>query len=145
MRGEFEIPGCEIWASANLEARPISVVPRQRRMRLNFTREFEFGDAAKILAQDFFFDFELMLVSGVLVVAPATAAEVRAWRRDAMRRGLDDGVGASASEAGLFFGDLCVNFFFGENERDENGLTASMVVGRKARESVAAIDELFNV
>ena len=54
-----------------------------------------------------------------------------------------------AGETGLFFGDGGFDFFAGENERDEYGLTASAVFmagrsGRKASEAVAAVDELFN-
>ena len=47
-------------------------------MDFNLARQFQFGDAQQVLAQDFFLDFELMLVSGVLVVAPATAPKMGA-------------------------------------------------------------------
>jgi hypothetical protein len=54
-------------------------------MHLDFAREFQLGDAAKIFAQDFCFDFELVIVGGVLIMASATAGEVRTWRRDTVR------------------------------------------------------------
>jgi hypothetical protein len=114
-------------------------------VQLNFTCQLEPGDAAEVLAQDFFFDLELMFVACVLVVASAAAAEVWTRGRNAVRRRLDDCRGVSAGEAGLFFGDGSFDFFFGENKGNEDSLTASTVVGRKASESVAAIDQLFNV
>jgi hypothetical protein len=50
-----------------------------------------------------------------------------------------------AREAGLFFGDCGFDFFSGENKGDKDSLAASAVVGRKAGESVATVDQLFNV
>ena len=86
-----------------------------------------------------------MLVSGVLVVTTTTAAEVGAWRGDAIPRWLDDRGGAGASEARFFFGDLCLDFFLLENEGNEDRLASTAVVGSKASEAVAAIDEFLNV
>ena len=54
-------------------------------MDLNFALQFELGDAPQIFAQDFFLDFELMLVAGVLIMASAAAAEMWARRLDAVR------------------------------------------------------------
>ncbi len=114
-------------------------------MYLDFVLQFELGDAAQVLAQDFFLDFELLLVAGVLVVASAAAAKMRTGRRNAVRRWLDDRRGLGAGEAGLFFGENGFDFFSGKNEGNENGLAASASVGGKTSESVAAVDELFNV
>jgi hypothetical protein len=50
-----------------------------------------------------------------------------------------------AGETGLFFGESGFDFLSGENEGNEDGLAASVRVGRKTSESVTAIDELFNV
>src|SRR5580700_3766449 len=100
-------------------------------MDLNFALQFELGDAPQILAQDFFLDFELMLVSRVLIVASAAAAEVWARCLDPVRRRLYNSFGLGAGEAGLFFGDCGFDLFSGENERDEDGLAASAVlIGR---------------
>jgi hypothetical protein len=79
-------------------------------VHLNFASELEFGDAAQVFAQDFCFDFELVLVGGVLVVASSAAAEVRTRGRDAVRRSLDDCRGVRPGEAGLFFGDCDLTF-----------------------------------
>ena len=86
-----------------------------------------------------------MLISSVLVMASAAAAEMRAWRGDALRGRLDDHRGLSTGEAGLFLGECGFDFLSGENKRDECGFAFSARVGGKAGESVAAIDKLFNI
>ena len=149
MRSEFEISGGEVWVCVHLKARAIAVIPGRRRMHLNLTGKFELGDAAQILAQDFFLDIELMVVVGMLIVTSATAGEMRTGRRYAVRGGLHDCGSMSAREAGLFFGDRGVDFFAGENKGNEDGFAAAAVLigglrGGKAGESVAAVDELFN-
>lgn len=68
-------------------------------MRLDLASKLDLGNAAQILAQDFRFDFQLMIVSGVLVVASAAAREVRARRRNALARRLDDGGSTGARKA----------------------------------------------
>ena len=82
-------------------------------MDLNFALQFELGDAAQVLAQDFFLDLELVLVAGVLVMTSAAAAEVRTRRMGAVRRGLEDCRGAGAGEAGLLFGERGLDFLSG--------------------------------
>jgi hypothetical protein len=114
-------------------------------VNLNFALWFELGDAAQVLAQDFLLDFELMLVTGVLIVAASAAAEVGTGWLDAVRGRLYDCRSMGAGEAGLFFGDGCFDFFSGEDKRDEDGLAASAGVGWEAGESVSTVDELFNV
>jgi hypothetical protein len=118
-------------------------------VHLDFALQFELGDPAQIFTQDFFFDFELMLVAGVLVVASAAAAEVLTVWFNPMWRRLEDGLRLSASEAGLLFGEGGFNFLSGENQRDEHGFTASVLVtwrtGGEAGETVAAVDEFFNI
>ena len=117
-------------------------------MHFDFALQFELGDAAQVLAQDFFLDFQLVCVTGVLVVASAAAAEVLAIWLDAMRRSFEDRFRARTSEARLFFGERRFDFFSGQNQRDEDSLAVSAVVtrgsGRKAREAVAAVDKFFD-
>ena|SRR5580704_3415205 len=96
-------------------------------MDLNFALQFELGDAPQVLAQDFFLDFELMLVAGVLVVASPAAAEMWTRRVDSVWRRSYDGFGLGAGEAGLLFRDDDFDLFSGENEGDEHGLAASAV------------------
>ena len=62
-----------------------------------------------------------------------------------MRRRLYDAGNLCTSEARLFFGERSLDFFSGENKGDEYGLAAATIVGGQASQSVAAIDELFNV
>src|SRR5271169_2008771 len=149
MRREFEISRSEVGLGPHLEARAIAIVPGRRRMHLDFAFEFELGDAAKVFAQDFFFDFELVLVGGVLIVASSTASEVWTRRLCAVRRRLYYFAGLGASEAGFFFGEGDFDLLSCKDERDEQCLAASAVFigrrsGRKASESIAAVDELFN-
>jgi hypothetical protein len=73
-------------------------------------------------------------------------------RRDAVRRRLYDGGGVRTGEAGFFFGDNGFDLFSGEDKGNEDSFAASAVFitiavrsGRKTSESVAAIDQLFNV
>lgn len=126
-------------------------------MRLDCAIEFELRDPAQVLAQDFFLDLELMLVAGMLIVASAAAGEVWARRQRAVRGGLENLVGLGAREAGFLFGGGGFDFLSGKNEGNEYGLAASTVAvliagraitgraGGKTSESVAAVDQLFNV
>jgi hypothetical protein len=86
-----------------------------------------------------------MLVARILILASATAGEIGTGGRDAMRRRLDDRHGLGAGEAWLFLRNRGFDFFSGENEGNEYGFAASAVVGRETSESVAAVDELFDV
>lgn len=117
-------------------------------MHLDFALQFELGDAAQILLENFFLDFELMIVGGVLIVASAASAEIFALGLDAVRRSFDERFRARTSEARFFFCDRRFDFFSGENERDEDGFAASAVVTRRiggeTGESVSAVDEFFN-
>ena len=96
-------------------------------------------------AFDFFLDRELVLVAGVLVVASSAVRIIRTGRGRAMRRRFCDAGDPGAGEARLLFGDGGLDFLSRENKGDEYGLAAPTVVGGQARQSVAAIDELFNV
>ena len=77
----LKYPSGELRSRAHLQARTIAIVPGRRGMHLNLALEFKLGDAPQVLAQNFFLDFELMLVAGVLVVAASTAREIRTRRR----------------------------------------------------------------
>ncbi len=145
MGGKLEVPGGEPRVSANLQAGAIAIIPGRGGMDFDFRLEFQFGDTAQVLAQDFLLDFELMLVSGVLVMASATTAEMRAGRGDALRRRFDDRRGVRTGEARFFLGERGLDFLSGENKRDEYGFAFTARIGREAGESVAAVDELFNV
>jgi hypothetical protein len=113
-------------------------------MDFNVEGQVELGRAPQALTQNFFLDLELVLVTGVLVVATATAAKIWAGRLDAMGRWLDDGFHRRSRESRLLLGQGGIDFFSRQNEGDEDGLAASTVVGRQAGEAITAIDQLFD-
>ena len=82
-------------------------------MHLDFALQFEFGDAAQVLAQDFFLDLELVLVAGVLIVASAAAGEVWTGWLGAVRGRLYYFARLGAGESGLLFGERGFDFFSG--------------------------------
>ena len=110
-----------------LQPRSIAIVPGRRRVRLNFALQLELGDAPQVLAQDFFLDFELVLVAGVLVMASAATGIIRTRWLNAVRRRFHDCFGVGACESGFFFGECGFDFLSGENERNEYGLAASEI------------------
>jgi hypothetical protein len=114
-------------------------------MQLDFTVQFQLGDATEVFDQNFFFDFQLMVVGGVLIVASSASPKVRARWRDAMWRGIYNRARAGARKARFLSEKRGLNFFPGKDERNKYGFAAATVVGRKASKSVAAIDELLNV
>ena len=113
-------------------------------MDVQFRVQFQLGDAAKIFLQNGSFDLELMFVVGVLIVASATALEVRTSRSDASRRGSENLLQPGASKPRLLFAQDCFHAFAGQHEGHKHSLARAMFVGRKPRQSFAAIDQLFN-
>jgi hypothetical protein len=118
-------------------------------MYIDVKGQLKLGCSSQALSQDFFLDFELMIVGGVLVVASAAAAKMWTGRRNAMRRRLDDGVGLRSRKTRFLFDEGRLNFLTGQDKRDEYGLAATVGfvserIGRKTGESVAAIDQLFD-
>jgi hypothetical protein len=91
-----------------------------------------------------------MLIADVLVLASAATTEMWTGRRDAVRRRLYDCAGVRTGETGFFFGDYGFDLFSGEDKGNEDSFAASagfvaVRSGRKTSESVATIDQLFNV
>lgn len=123
-------------------------------MHLNVKWQFQLGCAAQALAQNFFFDFQLMLVPGVLVVAAAATGVVLATRLDAVCGGLDDGFTCGPCKSRLLLGDGRFNFLSSQDEGDEYGLAASAGffrasivsgrIGRQTGQAVASVDQLFD-
>lgn len=114
-------------------------------MRLDFASRLEFCDAAKILQQNCFLDFELVIIGGVLILAAAAASEVGAPGLHTMWRRLQDGLHAGSRKTALLLTYAGFNFFPRENKRNEYRFTAIVLFGGKARETVAAVDQLFDV
>jgi hypothetical protein len=99
--------------------------------------------------QDLFLNLELVFVAGVLVVASAAAAVILATRLDAMRGGLDDGIGCGAREAGLLLGEGGFDFLSREDKGGKHGFAASVGFiavrsGGQTGEAVAPVDHLFD-
>jgi len=92
----------------------------------------------------FLLDFELVRVGGLLVMASAAAGECGQGGGTRWGEGWII-ASAWAGESGLFLGERGFDFLSGENKGDEDGLPRPRESGRKASESVAAVDELFNV
>src|SRR5208283_5401916 len=96
---------------------------------------------------------ELVLVTGVLVVATAAAGEVWARRLGAVRRRLNDCVDVRAGKTRLLLSEGGLDFFSVEDKGDEDGLAAwtgfvgdsgGAGSGGQTGQAVAAVDQLFN-
>jgi len=71
-----------------------------------------------------------------------------------VRRGLDNGVNRGSRKSGLLLGEASLNFFSGQDKRDENSLaafagficaeTGGGKIGRQTGQAIAAIDQLFD-
>ena len=112
---------------------------------LQFGVQLQLGDATQIFFQDGRLDLELMLVIGVLIVASATAREVRASRSDASRRGCENSFQPGSSKPRLLFAKDCLHAFARQYEGHKHRFARALFVGRKPRQSFAAIDQLFNI
>lgn len=140
----FVITDGEFRLRANFEAGAVAVVPWRRRMDDQFGFQLQLGDAAKIFPQYRSFDFQLMLVTGVLIVAASAGLEIRTIGLDSLRRWLQDFFCVGARESRLFFYEFRLHFFSGKNERQERSFAASVLVGGQAGEAVSAIDQFFD-
>jgi hypothetical protein len=105
---------------------------------------FEFRSAAKRLAENFFFYFELMLIRRVLVVASSARREVWASRRDAVWGWFEDFICGCTGEPGLLLRERGFNFLRREDEWDEHGFAAPGGVSGQTGQAVAAVDQLFD-
>ena len=97
-------------------------------MDLQFAFEFELGRSQQILAQNLLFDFELMFVAGMLVMASSAPREITALWLDAVRGGLDDLFDLTPGKAGLLPSDRGLDFFLGKYKWDEDGLAPGVLV-----------------
>ena len=145
VRVEFVISQCEFGSGVNSEPGTVAVVPRRRRMDLQFRVEFQLGDAAKVFLQNGGFDLELMLVAGVLVVA-ATAASESKDIAASMRCGDAARIRSARARAKPGFCSSRTASTFSPSRT--NGTKAALPrprssAGKRAR-SVAAVNQLLN-
>ena|SRR5579864_804755 len=117
-------------------------------MHFDIERQFELGGATQTLAQDLFLDLELMLVAGMLIMAPAAVAKVGTDGLDPVRRTFDDAFNLCSGKSWLLFGEESFDSFSSEDKGDEYGFAAPTgFIGRtggQAGQAVAAIDHLFD-
>jgi hypothetical protein len=106
--------------------------------------QFHFGDAAKSLLQDRRLDLKLMLVSGVLIMAAATAAEIRTARFYPMRRSLKNHFRAASRKTPLLLEQRSIDSFAFKHKGNEYSFAGAMLIGGQAGEAVASINEFFN-
>lgn len=119
-------------------------------MDLNLTGQIELGYAPQCLAKNFFLDFKLMFVVRVLIVAPSTNAKVGATGQHAMSGGPHDVIGRGSRKPRLLLDKRGLNLLSRKHEGDEYGFATRVGFiqegsGRKASQSVAAINQFFNV
>src|SRR5579864_2840970 len=79
-------------------------------MHFDIERQFELGGATQTLAEDLFLDLELMLVAGMLIMAPAAVAKVGTDGLDPVRRTFDDAFNLCPGKSWLLFGEESSTF-----------------------------------
>src|SRR6202034_3524632 len=154
VRGHFDISRDECGTYLDLQTRPVTIGAGRRGTHLDLERQFQLGGTAQGLAQSLFLDLELLLIADVLIVTPATAAKIWARRLNPVRRGLDNGVNRGSRKSRLLLGEASLNFFSGQDIRDENSLaalagsicaeTGGGKIGGQTGQAIAAIDQLFD-
>jgi hypothetical protein len=144
MRIEFVVAQNKLGCGPNSEAATIAIVPLGRRIYLEFSIQFQLGNAAKILFQDGCFDLKLMLIVSVLVLAATAALKIRAPRRDTQWRSFKDVICPAASESRFLLEQRRFDPFSFENKWQENRLAASVLISRQPRQALATVDQFFN-
>lgn len=97
-------------------------------MHLNRTIKIHFCRSAQRLAQNRFFDLELMFVACVLIMAAAAAREIGASRLDAVRRRFENPTCDGSSKPRFLLGQFPLDFLAFQHEWDENRLAAALLV-----------------
>ena len=100
--------------------------------------------APQILPQNIDFESKLMLISGVLVVAASAPAEIGTGRRDPRGGRSKDVFDSRAGKTFFLLDERGLDSLPGKYEWHEDGFARAALIGRQAREAVAAIDEFFD-
>lgn len=79
------------------------------------------AEAAESFAKNFNLVLKLAFVGNVLIIAAAAAAEMRARRGDAFARGFEHAIEFGADKFFLAIEGAGIDFFAGQDERDEDG------------------------
>ena len=77
-------------------------------------------------------------------MAAAALAGIRTARLDSMRRGFENLLNTGAREAGLLLGNLGLDTFAFQHERQERGFAGTFVVRRQARQPITPVDEFVD-
>src|ERR1039457_5219921 len=123
----------------------VAIVPRRRRMKLNVVLELKLGGAAQRLAQNLGFVPQLRFVVHMLIVASAAAAKVRTTWRSPVGRRRQYLVEVGASEAGAALDHRDLDLLAWQHKRHKDGLAATLFVGRHARQTVATVNQFFDL
>ena len=113
-------------------------------MHLQISHQLELGDPTEALFENRSFDLKLVIVGGVLVLASAATLEVRAFWLNAMWRRTQNLMNARPSEFCLVLVKTGFDLLSFENEGGKYGLSASVVVRWKARQTIAPVDEFLD-
>src|SRR5580704_3133321 len=106
--------------------------------------EFQLGNATKVFFQDCGFDLHLMFIGGMLVMAAATAAEVRTRRFYSVWRSLQNRFGLPACKTAFLFEQRSLDSFAFKHKGDEHSFAGTVLIRGQTGEAVAAIHEFFN-
>ncbi len=91
--------------------------------------QMEFGDARERFFQDRRFDFQLMFIISMLVMAAAAAPKIRAGGLDAMRRALENIFGAAPGKCGFLINDAGLHVLPRQDKGKQDSLSASLFSG----------------
>src|SRR5450432_558220 len=149
MRPRPVISQRELRRSLHFQPRPVAIAPfasrNRSRMNVKLAGKFNLRRPPQRLSQNLRLDFQLVLVTRMLVLAPAAALEVGASRLDPVRRGGVHPAEPSPSESRLLFGECCLNLFIFKHKGDENSFSGTMLVSRQPRQPIPAINQLLNL
>ena len=104
----------------------------------------ELPHALQRLAQNCGLEFQLPLVTDVLVMATAALPEIRAARLDAIGRRLDHLSHPATRETGLLLPEVGLDLFSGQNIGHERRHAAASSFGRNARQAISAVNQFFD-
>lgn len=106
--------------------------------------QLDLRDTPEILFQNCRFDFELMLVAGMLIVTAAAGAKVRAVWLNTIRRSLQNPLRPRSGKSALFFKQRGFYLFAFQNKGNEHRFAAPVFIGSQAGETIPAINKFFN-
>lgn len=98
-------------------------------MKGEFAVQLDFGNPTQIFLQDCGFDFQLMLVSGVLIMTTSAGLKVRAQRRDPIGGRPQDLIGTSSSESAFLLQECGLDLLPVQYEGHKNSLAPPVLIG----------------